>query len=145
MPPNPGTAPKAVGEKAFEDELDRLLNHIISAGGSQSSSDVSAVIARVGEAANAANFLGALRLLGDLEITLGPAPARPGEGKVRPEDVEQALGDLRRAIPHWGSEASRGAATALCAEARQAAGDGRWDAAWALIEEADARLAEATA
>ena len=135
---------KGVGEKAFDTELDRLLGHIMSAGPAVHPGAVTAAIARVGEAASAANYLGALRLLGDLEITIGPAPPRPQDGLVLPEDVEQALADLRRAIPRWGTADSQAAATALCSEARVAAGEGRWEAAWALIEEADARLGQTT-
>jgi len=61
---------------------------------------------------------------------------------VKPEDVEQALGDLRRALTRAGQFPRREEVAMLCREARAAASEGRWQAAWALIDEADQRLAE---
>ena len=145
VPPNQPIAKKAIGERAFEAVLDRLLGEIVVADNQPRTRDLTEALARVEHAAAGADYLGAIRLLGEVEVTLGPArPHGTGE-TVHPEDVEQALGDLRRAIPRWGSAGGREAAEALCREARRAAGEGRWQAAWALIEEADERLAQGAA
>jgi len=142
MPPREVHKTKVIGESAYEAVLDRLLTEMVVTDGLSATRDMSEDLARVRAAAEGADYLGAIRLLGAVEVTLSPTRPKPGADSVQPGDVEQALGDLRRAIPRWGSGKKREDAEALCREARGAAGEGRWHAAWALIEEADARLGE---
>ena len=86
--------------------------------------------------AHAGEFLDAIRVLGDVKVRVNTA----SDELVRPDDVEQALGDLRRALKSAQAGAEQDACEELLEAARTLAADGQWDAAWALIDEADQRL-----
>lgn len=133
----------ATGKRAFEAELGRLASGIVVADNDPRVSEASRAISRARAAADSGDFLGAIRLLGDVRVTLTAENAPALSAGIQPEDVEQALGDLRRALKRAGTFPGREAVSALCIAARAEAAAGRWQASWALIDEADGRLAEA--
>jgi hypothetical protein len=139
-PPNVREGP---GKRAFEAELGRIASGIVIADNDPRVGEASRLISRARAAADSGDFLGAIRLLGDVRVTVTPENSTALSGGVKPEDVEQALGDLRRALKRAGAFEGREAVSALCKAARAEAADGHWQASWALIDEADGRLAEA--
>ena len=134
---------EGTGRRAFEAELGRIASGIVIADNDPRVHEASKVISRARAAADSGDFLGAIRLLGDVRVTLTAENATALSAGVQPEDVEQALGDLRRALKRAGDFEGREAVSLLCKAARAEAAAGRWQAAWALIDEADGRLAEA--
>ena len=148
--PLDGSAPRGagtdgLGKRAFEMEFGRLAAGIVIADDDPMVAEVSRAISRARHAADAGDYVGAIRLLGDVKVSLTPAEAPGLDAGVKPEDVEQALGDLRRALAREPSFPGREEVQALCRAAREAASEGRWEGAWALIDEADQRLGEALA
>jgi hypothetical protein len=131
------------GRRAFETELGRIAAGIVVADNDPRVSEASRAISRARAAADSGDFFGAIRLLGDVRVTLTAENAPALSAGIKPEDVEQALGDLRRALKRAGDFGGREAVSTLCRAARAEAAEGRWQAAWALIDEADARLADA--
>lgn len=130
------------GKRAFEMEFGRIAAGIMVADNDPAVREVSRAISRARAAADSGDFIGAIRLLGDVKISL-TAEQAPGLGVgMKPEDVEQALGDLRRAIKAAGEGPAIDEVRLLCRAAREEAISGHWEAAWALIDEADQRLAE---
>jgi hypothetical protein len=123
-------------------ELGRIAAGIIVADNDPRVREASKAISRARAAASSGDFLSAIRLLGDVKMTVTPENEPTLGAGVKPEDVEQALGDLRRAIKRSGEFQGRETIQALCRAARDEAVAGRWQAAWALIDEADGRLAE---
>ena len=99
------------------------------------------VLSKAAGLASGGNYLAAIRVLGDVHVEVND----PVDQDIRPEDVEQALGDLRRALAKAPAGAERDASASLLAAARAEASEGRWLAAWELIDEADTRLAAAYA
>src|SRR5689334_21054987 len=144
MPGGPihGTNMEPTGKRAFEAELGRIASGIVVADNDPRVREASKAISRARAAADSGDFLGAIRLLGDVKVTLTAENAPALAAGVKPEDVEQALGDLRRALKKAGSFEGKEAVEALCKASRAEAASGRWQAAWALIDEADGRLAE---
>ncbi len=140
-----GGGEDAPGQRAYESELGRIAAGIIVADNDPRVREVSKAISRARAAADSGDFLGAIRLLGDVKVTVTPENAPTLGAGVKPEDVEQALGDLRRALKRAGEFVGRAAVSELCNAARAEAAEGRWQAAWALIDEADGRMAEALA
>lgn len=132
----------AAGKRAFETELGRIAAGIVVADNDPRVSEASRAISRARAAADSGDFLGAIRLLGDVRVTVTPENATALSAGVQPEDVEQALGDLRRALKRSGAFEGKEAVQSLCRAARLEAAASHWQAAWALIDEADARLAE---
>jgi hypothetical protein len=130
------------GKHAFEAELGRIASGIVVADNDPRVREVSKAISRARAAADSGDFIGAIRLLGDVTVTVTPENAPALAAGIKPEDVEQALGDLRRALKRAGDFEGKGAVETLCKAARAEAASGRWQAAWALIDEADGRLAE---
>lgn len=139
-------APDPLGRRAYELEFGRLAAGIIFSDDDPAVEKTSRAISKARQAAEAGDYVGAIRLLGDVKVSVQPAGGGPGmEGGVKPEDVEQALGDLRRALAREKEFPGRPEVQRLCQAAREAASEGRWDGAWALIDEADQRLGDALA
>lgn len=132
----------APGRRAFEMEFGRISAGIVVSDNDIRLKDVSRAISKARAAADQGDFIGAIKLLGDVKITLTPAQAPALDAGVKPEDVEQALGDLRRAIKKSLGAPGIETIQTLCRAARESAIQGRWEAAWALIDEADQRMGE---
>jgi hypothetical protein len=126
-------------------EFGRMAAGIVIADDDPQVAEVSRAIHKARRAADEGDYVGAIRLLGDVKLSLTPAQAPGLDAGVKPEDVEQALGDLRRALAREGDFPGREGVRGLCRAAREAATEGRWEGAWALIDEADQRLGEALA
>lgn len=133
----------AVGKRAFEMEFGRIAAGILVADNDPRVRDASRAISRARAAADSGDFIAAIRLLGDVHMSVTPAQSPGLDVGVKPEDVEQALADLKRAIGQVRELAGTAQAIVLCKAARDAAINSHWEAAWALIDEADQRLAEA--
>ena len=140
--PNPRGEVEPTGKRAFEAELGRIASGIVVADNDPRVREASKAISRARAAADSGDFLGAIRLLGDVKVTLTAENAPALAAGIKPEDVEQALGDLRRALKRAGAFEGKESVSTLCKAARAEAASGRWQAAWALIDEADGRLAE---
>jgi hypothetical protein len=123
-------------------EFGRLASGIVITDDDPQVAEVALAVSRARRAADAGDYVGAIRLLGDVKLSLTPAEAPGLDVGVKPEDVEQALGDLRRALAREGEFLGREDIQALQRAAREAASEGRWEAAWALVDEADQRLGE---
>jgi len=123
-------------------EFGRIAAGIVVSDNDPTVRDVSRAISRARTAAEQGDFISAIRLLGDVKIHLTAANAPGLDAGIKPEDVEQALGDLRRAIKKSLGVPGIEAIQTLCRAARESAVQGRWEAAWALIDEADQRMAE---
>lgn len=134
--------PEPTGKRAFEAELGRIASGIVVADNDPRVREASKAISRARAAADSGDFLSAIRLLGDVKVTVTVENAPTLAAGIKPEDVEQALGDLRRALKRAGTFEGQEALSTLCKAARAEAASGRWQAAWALIDEADGRLAE---
>ena len=132
----------STGKRAFETELGRIAAGIVVADNDPRVSEASRAISRARAAADSGDFLSAIRLLGDVRVTVTADNATALSAGVKPEDVEQALGDLRRALKRSGDFEGKESIRTLCRAARDEGAAGRWQAAWALIDEADGRLAE---
>jgi hypothetical protein len=126
-------------------EFGRLAAGIVISDDDPAVSDLSHAISRARQAADSGDYVGAIRLLGDVKLSLSASQAPGLDSGVKPEDVEQALGDLRRALGRETDFPGRPEVQGLCRAAREAATEGRWEAAWALIDEADQRIGEAMA
>ncbi len=128
-----------VGEHAYRQQVDRAVSGVL-VGDDHPTTPVNAkVLSKATSLASTGDFLGAIRVLGDVHIEVGDAY---GEN-LQPDDVEQALGDLRRALAKAPAGAEQDASARLLQAARSEASAARWQAAWDLIEEADERLARA--
>ncbi len=136
------TRPDKVGKRAFDMEFGRLASGIVITDDDPQVAEVALAVSRARRAADAGDYVGAIRLLGDVKLSLTPAEAPGLDAGVKPEDVEQALGDLRRALAREDEFPGRKDIEALSLAAREAASEGRWEAAWALVDEADQRLGE---
>ena len=104
MPPEAGKPLQGLGAKAYEAELTRLLGDFVVFDGHVPAIDLAEAISRVGEAAADEDFLGAIRLLGEVGGALARAPAsdrraggarRRRTGAWRPSPRAPTLG-LRR-------------------------------------------------
>lgn len=135
----------APGQRAFEMEFGRIAAGIMIADNDPGVREAAHAISKARQAAEMGDYISAIRLLGNVKVTVTEANAPTLGAGVRPEDVEQALGDLRRALKRHGGGPSLEPVRSLCRAARDEAAEGHWQAAWALIDEADARLAEALA
>lgn len=131
------------GRRAFETEFDRISEGIASPENASRAGELSQAVSKARSVADQGDFLAAIRLLGDVRIDLTPGRAPGNESAVRPEDVEQALGDLRRALKRAEGTGAIGVIETIFWAAREAAMERRWEAAWALIDEADERMGEA--
>jgi hypothetical protein len=132
-----------LGKRAFELEMGRVISNLVISDEMPRGPDLSRGIKEARAKAERGDYLGAIHVLGDLKIEVAPGKGLESGGPVEPADVEQALGDLRRAIKKAGLGEAATAAKTLCEAARDAARLGHWDAAHALIDEADQRLSEA--
>lgn len=132
-----------MGKRAFEMEIGRLTERIIVSDNNPKVREISRAISRARESAEAGDYIGAIRVLGDVEVRIDESGSPKREASVKPEDVEQALGDLRRALKRVTPSPLADSVRKLCQAAREEAVRGRWEAAWALIDEADQRLGEA--
>jgi hypothetical protein len=128
-----------VGERAYRQLADRLVDGVVVGDDHPTMPGNADVLSRASHLARDGDFLGALRVLGDVQVDVDA----PYDGQLQPEDVEQALGDLRRALVKAPAGKERDASARLLEAARVEASQGQWLAAWDLIEEADERLAAA--
>ena len=135
-PDSPREKRAHVGELAYEREVERLVERVVVGDDRPDTRDNAQAIKHASRLAQAGDFLFAIRVLGDVKVRVNAAC----DELVRPEDVEQALGDLRRALKAAQPGPEREASEELLEAARTLAADGQWDAAWALIDEADQRL-----
>ena len=142
-PPNSREEKDVPGQRAFEMEFGRIAAGIMIADNDPGVREAAHAISKARAAADMGDYIGAIRLLGNVKVTVTEENAPTLGAGVKPEDVEQALGDLRRALKRAGDSPSLEPVRSLCRAARDEAAAGLWQAAWALIDEADARLAEA--
>ena len=92
----------APGKRAFEMEFGRIAAGIVVSDDDPSIQEVSHAISRARQAADQGDYIGAIRILGNVKISI-TSDFTPSLGSgVKPEDVEQALGDLRRALARAG-------------------------------------------
>ncbi len=142
-PPGDKDERDAPGQRAFEMEFGRIAAGIMIADNDPGVRETAHAISKARAAADMGDFIGAIRLLGNVKVTVTEENAPTLDAGVKPEDVEQALGDLRRALKRAGDSPALEPVRSLCRAARGEAAAGHWQAAWALIDEADGRLAEA--
>ncbi len=139
MSRHPPKAEQHIGERAYRQRMGRVVDGVVVADDQPTVAGNAKTLSRAKGLARGGDYLGAIRVLGDVRVTVdGTTDEDP-----RPEDVEQALGDLRRAVVKAPAGKERDAAGALLEAARVEASEGRWLAAWDLIDEADGRLAAA--
>lgn len=129
------------GSRAFEMEFGRIAAGIIISDNDPGIQGTAQAISKARAAASEGDYISAIRLLGNVKVTVTQENASTLEAGVKPEDVEQALGDLRRALTRAGTSPALEPVRSLCRAARDEAGAGHWQASWALIDEADGRLA----
>lgn len=129
----------ALGGQAYLSELGRIARSLPL---DEKSPELAAVVRRVSQAREVAargDYIRAIHVLGSVVVTSDSSP--PRGLAPRADDVEQALGDLKRAIAKAPESAARQQAMTLCRAARMEASELRWSAAWALVDEASQRLA----
>lgn len=132
-------ARRHVGKRAYNQQVRRVVSGVVVDDRDPTVEGNARVLSKAGGLASGGDYLGAIRVLGDVHVEVHEAD---GEDP-RPEDVEQALGDLRRALSKAPAGEEHDASAELLEAARVEASEGRWLAAWELIDEADERLAAA--
>jgi hypothetical protein len=139
----PFKAADPVGREAFERELAFLAPRILVGEDSPEIREVARVVSKARQWVEAGDYLAAIHALSSIEIQITTQAAGPKDGKPpKIADIEQALGDLRRAIRSDPDRPHAAAALSLWSAAREEIIRGSWTAAWALIQEANARLAK---
>jgi hypothetical protein len=103
---------------------------------SEDARQTAAAISKARQWIDAGDYLSAVHAVGALEVALklGDGTGRPGRATAG--DVEQALGDLRRAVKAVGEARGAAEAARLWEAAREEVIGGAWEAALALIDEA---------
>jgi hypothetical protein len=139
VPSVPGTSEGKVGERAYRQQVERVVSGVVVGDDRPSTQSNARALTKASGLAGEGDFLGAIRVLGDVRVEVH----EPEDQAVGPSDVEQALGDLRRAIVKAPAGDERDASARLLEAARAEASSGRWAAAWELVDEADERLAAA--
>lgn len=124
-----------VGKEAFHHHFATLSKSITVGADSPQMREVARALSRARQWADSGDYLGALHAIGGLGLSLSP-PSGAREGSLTGGEVEQALGDLRRAIGSGGERDGTTEAQALWAAAREEVVRGSWEAAMALIAEA---------
>src|SRR6267142_1369817 len=95
----PGKPAEPVGRRAFEAELAFLEPKLVVGDDSPDAREYARVISMARQWVDAGDYLAAVHALGDLEMRITTKVVLTGSPAFwKPADVEQALGDLRRAI-----------------------------------------------
>ena len=134
--PGGGKAPgHPVGKEAFHRHFAALSKSITIGEDSPQMREVARALSRARQWADSGDYLAAIHAIGGLCLSVAP-PVGPRAGTLTGGEVEQALGDLRRAIGSLGERDGTAEAQALWAAAREEVVRGSWEAAMALIGEA---------
>ncbi len=129
------TGKHPVGKEAFRQHFATLSKSITIGTDSPQMREVAQALSRARQWADSGDFLAALHAIGGLALSLSP-PSGARAGSLTGGEVEQALGDLRRAIGSSGERDGTTEAQALWVAAREEVVRGSWEAAMALIAEA---------
>jgi hypothetical protein len=139
----PSKPTEPVGRRAFEAQLAFLEPKLFVGENSAEEQEFARVFSLARQWVDAGDYLAAVHALGDLEMRITSKVVLTGSPAFwKPADVEQALGDLRRAIKADAERPATAHAQALWSAAREEVIRGSWSAAMALIKEANERLAK---
>jgi len=137
--PKDKVARAPVGKEAFQAHFAQLSKSITVGVDSPQLRGVASALSRARQWAESGDYLAAIHAIGGISIQLRPEPTTR-QGALASGDVEQALGDLRREIGRGGDRDGTIEAQALWAAAREEVIRGSWEAAMALIREANGWL-----
>lgn len=128
-----------LGKEAFQQHLATVSKFIMIGLDTPQTREAAQALWRARQWAQAGDYLSALHAIGALTVSLDALPGAR-EGSLTAGQVEQALGDLRRAIGRSAERDGTAQAQALWAAAREEVVRGSWEAAMALISEAQGWL-----
>ena len=137
--PKEKAAKTPVGKEAFQSHFTQLSKSITVGVDTPQLREVASALSKARQWAESGDYLAAIHAIGGISVQLGLGEAAR-KGAVSGGDVEQALGDLRREIGRGGERAGTIEAQALWAAAREEVIRGSWEAAMALIREANGWL-----